>query len=180
MLKMLLKIAIIRSRIRILVLTSLCILVSACCSPGIKPEDANLFQASCGIASGEFEKQLESDKAQLASSQQNLEEEELTTQTLETDLESMKAERARLLIKLDKMEHENRQLEVKIGKMRADSENEKDQQANSRAELIKIQGELEALKQKAAVEQETLQQYHSEAARLQQEIEVLRMIISAQ
>ena len=154
--------------------------LSACCSPGVKPEDANLFQASCGIASGDFDKQLEDDRKQATSSRQVLEDEKSRSQTLETDLEARKAERDRLLSELDAMEKENRQIEAQIGKMQADSVNAKQQQADQMAELVRIQGQLEALRQKASVEQDTLHQYRSETSRLQQEIEVLRMIISAQ
>ena len=78
------------------------------------------------------------------------------------------------------MEKGNRQIEAQIGKMQADSVNAKQQQADLQAELVRIQGQLAALRQKTSVEQDTLHQYRSEASRLQQEIEVLRMIISAQ
>jgi chromosome segregation ATPase len=171
---------IIRSHTQLLVLVGLCVFVTACCSPGVKPEDANLFQASCGIASGDFDKQLESDRNQAASSRQALEEEKSRTQTLKTDLEPRKAERDRLLTELNEMEIENRQIEAQIGKMRVDSAKARQQHTDLQAELVRIQGQLEALKQKASIEQDDLHQYHSEASRLKQEIEVLRMIISAQ
>ena len=71
-----------RGRTLFLVLVGLCVFLSACCSPGVKPEDANLFQASCGIASGDFDKQLEDDRKQAASSRQVLEDEKSKSQTL--------------------------------------------------------------------------------------------------
>ena len=163
-----------------LVLAGLCVFVSACCSPGVKPEDANIFQASCGIASGDFDKQLEGDKKQADSSRQALEEEKSKSQTLETDLVARKAEHGRLLTELDAMEKENRQIAEQIGKMQVNTVQAKQQQADQQAELVRIQGRLEALKQKASVGQDALHEYRSEASRLQQEIEVLRMIISAQ
>ena len=78
------------------------------------------------------------------------------------------------------MEKENRRIEAQIGKMRTDSAKAKQQRQDLQAELIKIQGQVEALKHKASVEQGALHQYRSEASRLKQEIEVLRMIISVQ
>ena len=167
-------------RTQLLVSVSLCILVSSCCTPGVKPEDANLFQASCGIASGEFDRQLESDRNQADSSRQALEEEKSRSQTLKTDLVTRKAERDRLLKELDEMEKDNRRIEEQIGQMRADSVKAKQQRTDLQAELVRIQGQVEALKQKTSVEQDALHQYQSEASRLKQEIEILRMIISVQ
>jgi Mg2+ and Co2+ transporter CorA len=168
------------TRTQLLISVSLCILVSSCCTPGVKPEDANLFQASCGLASGEFDRQLESDRNRAASSRQVLDEEKSRSQTLKTDLLTRKAERDRLLTELDEMEDENRRIEAQIGHMRADSAKARQQRTDLQAELVRIQGQVEALKQKTSVEQDALHQYQSEASRLKQEIEILRMIISVQ
>ena len=165
---------------RLLALVGLVMLVSACCSPGTRPEDANLFQASCGMASGDFDEQLKSDKAQAESSREALNAEQHTAQTLEADLESVKAERIRLLTELDEMAKESHQLEAQIADMQADSERAKNQQKALHADQERIEEELVILKQKASVEQDAYLHYRTEAARLKQEIDVLRMIISAQ
>jgi chromosome segregation ATPase len=165
---------------QLLVLVSLCLFVSSCCSPGVRPEDANLFQASCGIASGEFDRQLENDRNQAASSQKVLEAEKSRSQTLKTNLDKRKAERDRLLTELDEMEKENRQIDAQIRNMRADSAKAKQERTRLQTELRKIQDQLEVLKLKASAEQDAFHQHHVEVSRLKQEIATLRMIISIQ
>ena len=167
-------------RTQLLVLVGLCILVSSCCTPGVRPEDANLFQASCGIASGEFDRQLEDDRNQAASGRQVLEAEKSRSQNLEADLEKRKAELGRLLIELEAMEKENRLMEAQISRMRADTAKNRQERTSLQAELRAIQDQVEVLKHKASVEQDSVDKYHSEMARIKKEIEVLRMIISAQ
>ena len=165
---------------KLLLLVSLCVLLSSCCSPGVRPEDANLFQAACGIASGEFDRQLENDRNQATSSQKVLEAEKSRSQTLKTDLDKRKAERDRLLIELDEMEKENRRIDAQIRNMRADSAKAKQERTRLQTELRKIQDQLEVLKLKASAEQDAFYQYNAEVSRLKQEIATLRMIISIQ
>ena len=154
--------------------------VSACCKPGIRPEDANLFQAFCGVTTGDFDKQLESDKYRAAASRQALDAERSKTEILQTDLETKKMQRDQLLKELRELETENQKMEAQISKMLTDSTISEQKHAGLEAELRRIQDKLADLKQKASVEQEALDQYLSEKSQLKQEIETLRMIISAQ
>jgi chromosome segregation ATPase len=165
---------------QLLVLISICLLFSSCCSPGVRPEDANLFQAMCGLSTGEFEDQLENDQNQAVSSRQALEAEKSKSDALSTGLETSKAELEQLLSELDQMEQENRRIEAQISAMRTDTEEASQEQEQLQAKLETIQDQLEVLKQKASVEQNALEQYNAEKTRLKQEIEVLRMIISSQ
>ncbi len=164
----------------LLVWASTCILLSSCCTPGVRPEDANLFQASCGIVSGDFDRQLENDRKQATKSRRTFETEASRSRTLQTDLEAKKAERRRLLIELDDMEEDNRQLEAQIRKMRVDSSNVEEDRIRRLDELKRIQDKLEILRLKASVEQDAFDQYHAEVSRLKQEIDVLKGLYSAQ
>lgn len=159
---------------------SICVLISSCCTPGVKPEDANLFQAMCGLSTGDFEDQLEQDQSQVASSRQTLEVEKSRSDALNSDLERSKTELKNLLAELDQMEKENQRMEARISAMRTDTAEAELQQARLREKLETIQNQLSALKQKAAREQDAFDQYSAEKTRLKQEIEVLRMIIASQ
>ena len=163
-----------------LVLVSLCLLLTSCCTPGVRPEDANLFQAMCGLGTGEYEDQLENDQTQVTSSQQVLEAEKSRSQVLTSDLESSKAELEDLLIELDEMENEHRRIETQISAMQTNTEEARLERSQLQARLETIQNQLEALKTKASAEQNAFEQYNAEKTRLKQEIEVLRMIISSQ
>lgn len=163
-----------------LVLISICLLLTSCCTPGVRPEDANLFQAMCGLGTGEFEDQLENDQNQAASSRQALEAEKSKSDALSTGLETSKAELEQLLSELDQMEQENRRIEAQISAMQTNTEEASQEQEQLQAKLETIQDQLEVLKQKASVEQKAFEQYNAEKARLKQEIDVLRMIISSQ
>ena len=165
---------------QLLVLISICLLFSSCCTPGVRPEDANLFQAMCGLGTGEFEDQLENDQTQVTSSQQVLEAEKSRSQVLTSDLESSKAELEDLLTELDEMENENRRIETQISAMQTNTEEARLERSQLQARLDTIQNQLEALKTKASAEQNAFEQYNAEKTRLKQEIEVLRMIISSQ
>ena len=168
------------SQTKLLALAGIPMFVTSCCTPGIRPEDANLFQASCALATGDFERQLENDKSKAAATQKTLETETNKADALETDLRATKAERDRLLQELHEMEKENQRIEAQITRLRAESKITDQKRAGLNAELRRIQGEVEVLKQKAAIEQGAFVEYMSEKARLKQDIETLRMIISAQ
>lgn len=159
---------------------ALSLVVSACCTPGVKPEDANLFQAMCGLGSGDFEDQLESDQNQVALSRQELETEKAKSDTLSTTLEASKTELASLLKEIDQMQKENRRLETQISAMQTETAAAREEQARLQARLQTVEVQLAALKTRAAEEQHALEQYNAEKARLQREIELLRSIISSQ
>ncbi|MDO6460636.1 hypothetical protein Q4485_08005 [Granulosicoccaceae sp. 1_MG-2023] len=42
----------------------LLLVLSGCCSPGVRPEQANLFQAACGISSGQYKADLQAAEAE--------------------------------------------------------------------------------------------------------------------
>lgn len=169
-----------RARTQLLAVMSACMLFSSCCTPGVRPEDANLFQAMCGLSTGEFDDQLENDRNQVASSRETLEAEKSRSQDLTTDLETSKTELTTLLKEIDQMEQENRRMEAQISAMQTASAEAEQEQARLQGKLETIQDRLAALKQKAAVEQDAFEQYNAEKTRLKQEIEVLRMLISSQ
>ncbi len=163
-----------------LIFVGIGILLSSCCAPGTRPQDANFFQAFCGVTSGQFEKQFESDRNQAATSRQKLEIEQFRSRNLQTDLEKKKAEHDVLLLELAEMENINLQIYTQITKMQADSEKAKLKRTRLHAKLATIKQQVEALKHKASIEQNAIRQHRSEVSRLKQEIETLRMIISAQ
>lgn len=167
-------------RLKFLLLTGTSFIVSSCCSPGIRPQDANLFQAACGLASGDFERQTESGKEAAVLSRHKLDEQQAKSVSLETDLENQKAERDGLLLELEELENQNRQLDAKVQIMREDSAQAQQERATKLRKLRKVRSRLAELKGKISIEQTAFEQHHAEISRLKREIATLRMIISVQ
>ena len=165
---------------QILIFVSISILLSSCCATSKRPQDANLIQAFCGVTSGQFEKQLEIDRNQAATSRQKLEIQQFRSRHLQTDLAKKKAEHNALLMELAEMENINRQIYAQITVMKADSEKGRHERARLYAKLTTLKQQVVTLKHKATLEQDAIRQHRSELSRLKQEIDTLRMIISAQ
>ncbi len=168
------------NRMQALIFVGIGILLSSCCTPGTRPQDANFIQAFCGVSSGQFERQLERDRNQAATSRQKLDIEQFRSQNLQTDLVNKKVEHDALLQELAEMENTNQQIYTQITKMQADSEKAKHERTRLHAKLTTIKQQVDALKHKASIEQDAVRQHRSEVSRLKQEIETLRMIISVQ
>ncbi|MGI9302605.1 MAG: hypothetical protein ACR2RB_07855, partial [Gammaproteobacteria bacterium] len=75
-------------------------IMSGCAAPGVKPEDANIFQAAGNLATGEFEEQLERERLKLLDAEQKLGQEKASNAALSDTLAKRKAERDMLLQKL--------------------------------------------------------------------------------
>jgi hypothetical protein len=167
-------------KVTLLFLLILCNLTASCCKVGIKPEDANLFQAACGMVTGDFHQQVEEDKEAANLSKQEVEKERSTTKMLESDLDIIQAERDRLLNELIKLENSNRELVSKINKLYTDSVNTQQERASRLSKLAMIQSEIETLRKRIYQEQILQDSYQTELSRLKQQIEILRKIILSQ
>jgi hypothetical protein len=167
-------------KVALLFLLILCNLTASCCKPGIKPEDANLFQAACGLVTGDFHQQVEEDNEAANLSKQEVEKERSTTKMLESDLDIIQAERDRLLNELIKLENSNRELVSKINKLYTDSVNTQQKRASRLSKLAMIQSEIEILRKRIYQEQILQDSYQTELSRLKQQIETLRKIILSQ
>jgi chromosome segregation ATPase len=149
-------------------------LISGCCTPGIKPEDANIFQAVCGISSGDFDKQLEAAREDVQLSEKMLESENQRSMQLQTELAEKEREHARLERELDSLENSSKQIERQIKAIRAVTDGDNRRMNKRLAELEKIKAEMERLKlQQSSVTNEALQQ---KVNTLKREVEVLRRI----
>lgn len=167
-------------RVAIVFLLSLCVMNSSCCKPGIKPENANLFQATCGIMTGDFDRQLNNEKQADILSKQKLDKEHSKSITLENKLNRKQTERNELLEALANLEKKNRELEYEINNIDVDSVKVEQERENRLSKLHEIQKEINDLRNKASTEQLALDNYKTTLSGLKQKIETLRKIILAQ
>jgi chromosome segregation ATPase len=167
-------------RLALFFLLIVCNLTASCCKPGIKPEDANLFQAACGMMSGDFDRQIEEDKEAAKLGSQEIKKERSATKTLESDLDKKQVERDRLLNELVDLENNNRKLASEIDKLYNESVDAQQERAHRLAQLTIIQSKIKALRKKVSQEQTLQDSYQAELFRLKQEIETLRKIILSQ
>jgi len=84
--------------------------LSACSAPGVKPKDANLFEAATNISSGEFDSQLSRKKFKLKNSQNAITKENTQNQALNKQLDSVKAQKQVLDKQLLVLQSQNKSL----------------------------------------------------------------------
>ena len=110
-----------------LIIVGLILTLSACCSPGVKPEDANIFQAACGVSSGQYQRDLDAAEAEAAASASEREATEQTSLQLEATAASKQKELELLQARLASVRAESEQLKRALdaevaGKQQVDAE----------------------------------------------------------
>jgi chromosome segregation ATPase len=148
--------------------------LSACCTPGIRPEDANIFQAACGISTGDFDRQVEAAQDEAQKSESMLETEKTRSQRLEGELAVRKQERQRLEYQLARLIESTSEYEAQILAIRTETDDDLRQRENWLEQIARINAEMEHLQSQQSKLSIELFQQKIEA--LKQEIEVLRRI----
>ena len=152
-------------------------LLSSCCTPGVKPEDANVFQAACGLYSGDYEAQKKARQADVEKSRSEVANQQSESQQLESDLSQVKQEETALRERLGQLSVDNQLLETQISGLSEATAAEKRAKAKKLEKLNRIKKELEAVKMRFGQDQDTIEATAKEVDRLEREVSALRSII---
>ncbi len=155
------------------------LLLQACCSPGVKPEDANIFQAACGVSSGQYQQDLEASEKEAAKSREEVNLEAERSRDLENELQTSQNRYQKAQMELNRLEQDNRTLERNIAAMKTASKKDKELKKQRFAELNRLNGEISQLKSSLEAEPEN-GQYIEQLNILKQEVETLRLIVLEQ
>lgn len=160
--------------LRLFVACLLIAMIGGCASPGVRPGDANVFQAAGNLATGEFDKQLERDKLDLSSSEQQLEQEQATSTSLGVTLDSRRAEKEELERNLVLLGSKNDALENEIRSIEAATATRVKARNQQLARLAGIRKEIDKLAEQIAASAIDSEYYRIRIERLSREIEILR------
>ncbi|MCB1754515.1 MAG: hypothetical protein KDJ38_03275 [Gammaproteobacteria bacterium] len=153
--------------------------LQACCSPDVKPGEANIFQAACGVSSGQYQQDLDKKQAEADRSRSELQAEQGRSDDLQDDLAVARFRRQQAETELLEMEQQNHLLEQEIRQMSATTEQDKQTRQQKLAELEKLNTEIAVLKANLRNEPDN-PQYLDELDALKKEVETLRMIVLEQ
>lgn len=149
-----------------------------CCSNDIKPGEANLFQAACGVSSGQYKEDLEASEKEAESTRQALQAEKATSEELEGDLKITKARHQKMQQDLIDLEFKNNDVSKQIASLKNESEKDKARNKQLTTQLENLNLDIDTLKRKLAETPDPSQD--EELERLKQEVETLRMIVLEQ
>lgn len=163
----------------IMVQAFILISVTACCTPGVKPEDANIFQAACGISSGEYERQSLALQIEAGASADSVSREQAANDSLMKISSDKQAQIRHLQAQLNMLNEENRQLQAEIDAMEASTQQQVTLKQKQQAQLDQVNSDLRILEARLAKGQaDSLEQQEME--RLQQEVATLRRVLISQ
>lgn len=165
--------------IRVSAIALSCLALQACCSPDIKPDEANIFQAACGVSSGQYEDDLEKTRAEAQLSREQLKAEEDRSKDLQSDLKTTQFRHQRAEAELQAMEQQNQLVAQKIKSMSMATEKDKLSQKQKIDELQRLNADIAGLKANLQNEPDN-PQHLEELEALKQEVETLRMIVMEQ
>lgn len=155
--------------------------ISACTAPGVKPDDANLFEAATNISSGEFDNQLSRKRLELKSSQDAVNRENAKSQNLNKELNSVTAQKQALDKQLNTLQIQNNQLLQQANKTRAKNSIQQAKRNQQIEKIKQLNSSISNFKRKQhKVSSSSNIEYKSKVSSLKQEISVLRQMISNQ
>jgi chromosome segregation ATPase len=155
--------------------------LSACSAPGVKPKDANLFEAATNISSGEFDSQLSRKKFKLKKSQDVVNAENTQSQDLNKQLHSVKAQKQVLDKQLVTLQKQNKALFYQANQTRAINSAQQTKRNLQVAKIKKLNlsiSDFKAKQRQASTSSNS--EYKVKVDSLKNEINVLRKMISNQ
>lgn len=165
------------NRVIFTILSSLSLI--ACSAPGVKPEDANLLEAAVNISSGEFDTQLSREQFKLNESQATLNKEADKNQRLTGQLQTLEIEKKALDNQLTTLQQENALLVQQTNETKAATVAQQNQREQQLRKIRAINSSVSKLKN-GNVSPEGNDEYKEKISSLEQEITVLRQMISNQ
>lgn len=164
---------------RVLIIAITTISFSGCSAPGVKPEDANLLEAAVNISSGEFDSQLSREQFKLKSSQDALNAEAEKNQNLNKELQSLTIQKQALDRQLAVIQAENTRLTQQTNLTKATTSIQQTKRDKQIRRIRRLNSSISKLRgNKASVGGN--KEFQSKITSLQQEIKVLRKMVSNQ
>lgn len=164
--------------LKVLVFAILVLILTGCCSPGVKPGDANLFQAGCGVTTGQYEEGLQEKQDQLHDSRKENTAAEGRIMQLETTLVSRKQQHKSAQDELIAIESNNQDLSRSINTMRDKTNKDRALKQKYMQKLQHLNDDIEALKNQTSKAPD--EDYLNKIQALKQEVETLRIIVLGQ
>lgn len=161
-----------------LVISALVMMLSACCSPGVKPGDANLFQAGCGVVSGQYEEDLDEKQKLVDESSQEASTEKGRSLQLETMLVQRKSDHKTALQELAALEEKNSTVSNTIHAMQTKTQQDQKLKKDYLQKLQQLKSDIETLK--TQVSETPDDDYRVTIEELKREVETLRIIVLGQ
>lgn len=166
---------------RLLIITIIPITISACSAPGVTPEDANLFEAATNISSGEFDNQLSREKFKLKSSQDAVNKESNQNINLTRELQSVTLQKQALDKQLAVLQNQNNRLFQQANQTKAQNSIQQDKRNQQIVKIRELNSSISKFKHtQHKTSSSGNKKYQSIILSLQQEINVLRLMISNQ
>jgi len=165
--------------------------LSACSTPNVTAEKANLFQAAGNIHSGEFDRQLNRKSLNLADTRNNLQNEKNNRKTLQVNLNQRRVELAQIKTELVEIEAENNRLSRKINQLKENTTAQKAKKSRALKKISRLQRNTKTLhhsvkkyaivkqtpSSKKSVNKPDSNPYKTQLASLHQEVKVLREML---
>lgn len=165
-------------RLNTLIIPVLVSVLTGCCSPGVKPGDANVFQAGCGVATGQYERGLDTKLEQVDESRRVNKTEKNQTLQRETMLISRKNTHKQSQNELAEIEDKNTRLAESIQTMQVQTKKDQALKEQYLQKLQQINLEIETLKNE--VSDTNNEDYLTKIQALKNEVETLRIIVLGQ
>ena len=164
------------TRIAIIFFTGL--MTAGCCSQDVRPGEANIFRAACGVSSGQYKSDVEEKQQEASSSRTALQKEKKRSINLEGKL-AVTEERYQVMQRdLNQLEADNLILSRQIATLSQDTQEDRNKQERLEKQLGQLNLEISALKSKLAESPDVADE--RKLQKLKQEVETLRLIVLEQ
>jgi len=142
-----------------------------CASPGVGPENANVFQAGGNLATGEFERQTNRKRLNVLQSRDELAQEQARFQALRNTSASLQRQRQQLDREYWLITQKNTQLERSIQSIKVKNSRDKRKQRAAQKRLRKIKQQTKIVKSQST--NVSTKEYKKKIAMLNSDIRAL-------
>ena len=163
---------------RLTTVLSASVLAAGCCSQNVRPGEANIFQAACGVSSGQYQRDVEEKQEEASSTRAELQEEQSRSLDLKGKLADTEERYLTMQQELDQLEANNLSLSRQIAALSQNTQEDRDKQVRLQKTLGKLNLDISTLKSKLAESPDVSDQ--SKLNKLKQEVETLRLIVLEQ
>lgn len=161
----------------IFVLTLLPIFAFSCSAPGVKPKDANFFEAAGNIRTGEFERQYQARQLNLLDTKNTLKSNKNQSRQLNMNLAIASAEKNQLDTDIKNLENKNKKLRKDINRELKANRINKKKNTSLTKKLNAINNKIVKTKEKLKKGIINNSQYKKESKEINKQIVALRTIL---
>ena len=154
------------------------VLTAGCCSQEVRPGEANIFQAACGVSSGQYKRDVEEKQQEASSTRKALQTEKRRSINLENKLADTEERYQVMQRDLEQLEADNLMLSRQIATLSQATQEDRDKQDRLETQLGQLNLDISALKSKLADSPDAADE--RKLQKLKQEVETLRLIVLEQ